>query len=76
MPDTRTGRHRSEEILAEHMRRLFFNQTRMSKILCPTGELQEKVIHSIRTRRLGVDPVPEEKKTGSSPVGKAHTRCC
>ena len=37
-----------EEILAEHMKRLFVNQTRMSKILCPTGELQEKVIHSIQ----------------------------
>ena len=30
------------------MRRLFVNQTRMSKILCPTGELQEKVIHSMQ----------------------------
>ena len=40
-----------EDILAEHMRRLFVNQTRMSKILCSTGELQEKVIHSIQSLR-------------------------
>ena len=33
-----------EDILTEHM----VNQTRMSETLCPTGELQEKMIHSIQ----------------------------
>lgn len=37
-----------EHTLAENMRRLFVNHTRMSKVLCPTGELQKEVTHSIQ----------------------------
>ena len=37
-----------ESSMVEHMRRVFINQTRMSKVLCPTGELQKEVAHKIQ----------------------------
>lgn len=37
-----------ESSMVEHMRRWFINQTRMSKVLCPAGELQREVAHEIQ----------------------------
>ena len=37
-----------ESSMVDHMKRLFINHTRMSKVLCPTGELQKEVAHQIQ----------------------------
>lgn len=42
------GHVESEDTITEHMRKLFNNHTRMSKILCPTGEQQSKVTHKVQ----------------------------
>lgn len=59
-----------ESSMVEHMRRWFINQTRMSKVLCPAGELQREVAHEIQPGDwIWIQSLKKKKKLEAASVG-------